>query len=952
MRTYGKVSLAKDIYGDLAWKIEPEPQVSIRLKRTFQKIHKGQYGEIHLSATASNTRELEWFMVRYPMEMEKADRAILIEKAAEQREIEDSIASIMAEDYTPPEMEMALPPREYQKVAAALAMRTGKLLIADDLGLGKAQPLHSTVLTPNGWVKMGDLSVGDPVIDPDGGTGYITGIHPQGLKTSYKVTTKDKATSECCDEHLWGLYSANDRKRNGEMRVLPLFSFMNELTGKPSKRGWSASKWFLPLPVAIEFTTNTLPLPIDPYLLGVMLGDGSFVEGSITITLPDDEIRSSVVSLLPNSVYLVHAGKIDWRVSRRAPSGANEVIDILRQLKLYGHDACGKFVPTMYLRASIGHRKAMLTALMDTDGDCTEGGTCIFNTSSPYLKDNMIELVRSLGGIASTSSTIPTYSYKGEKRTGRRAYRVNVRTKFNPFSLPRKSCRWHMPNMARAIHSVDKSGTAEMQCISVSTKNNLYITDGHMVTHNTITALCTLTDPSNLPCLVVTLTHLPKQWESECNKFLPALRTHIVKKSTPYDMTTITVGRGKKKREEKVLFPDVIIINYHKLRGWAETIAGVTKTVIFDECQELRRSESLKTIAAAHVSANSRTRIGLSATPIMNYGGEFFNVMNSIAPDSLGTKGEFLREWCNGVYGEKPSLRDPKAFGSYLRESGLMIRRTRSEVGRELEPLTKIPHAIDANTEELSKIEDSAAELAQIILAQGEAKKGMKMMAAEQLSNVLRQATGLAKAPYVADFVRMLVESGESVLLYGWHHEVYGIWQAKLKDLNPAMYTGKQSTTQKIESKRRFVEGESKILMMSLRAGAGLDGLQHCCRTVVFGELDWSPGTHSQCSGRVHRDGQTDPVMAYYLLSEYGSDPIVADVLGMKKAQSEGVINPEASLIARSNAGGHNSKKLAEAFMKQRGLEVKEPESATVLQFTPIEVDDGTVSSMKPTSRL
>jgi len=83
-------------------------------------------------------------------------------------------------------------------------------------------------------------------------------------------------------------------------------------------------------------------------------------------------------------------------------------------------------------------------------------------------------------------------------------------------------------------------------------------------------------------------------------------------------------------------------------------------------------------------------------------------------------------------------------------------------------------------------------------------------------------------------------------------------------------------------------------------------------------------------------------VMAYYLLSEYGSDPIVADVLGMKKSQSEGVINPEASLIERSNGGGQNSRKLAEAFMKQRGIEIREPESATVLKFAPIEVDDDT----------
>jgi len=566
--------------------------VALRLKRIFKQIDKGQYGEQWLSATTDNSRELEWFMSRYPMEIEANDQLVLTEKADEQRAKDSAIADILADGYEPPEMEMALPPREYQKVAAALAMRTGRLLVADDLGLGK-----------------------------------------------------------------------------------------------------------------------------------------------------------------------------------------------------------------------------------------------------------------------------------------------------------------------------------------------------------TITGMCIFTDPSNLPALVVTLTHLPKQWESEVNKFLPGLRTHIVKKSSPYDMTKVTVGRGKNKEEKKVLFPDVIIINYHKLRGWAETLAGVTKSVIFDECQELRRSESQKTIAAAHVSGHSRTRVGLSATPIYNYGGEFFNVMSSIAPDVLGTRAEFLREWCSGSSGDKPSITDPKGFGSYLREIGLMIRRTRSEVGRELEPLTKIPHAIEANTEELSKIEDSAAELAQIILAQGEAKKGMKMMAAEQLSNVLRQATGLAKAPYVADFVRILVESGESVLLYGWHHEVYGIWQAKLKDLNPAMYTGRQSTAQKIESKRRFVEGESKILMMSLRAGAGLDGLQYCCRTVVFGELDWSPGVHDQCTGRAHRDGQPDPVMAYYLLSEFGSDPIIADVLGVKRSQMQGIRDPNASLIARSNTEGHNSKKLAEAFMKQRGLEVKEPDVAKVLQFIPVKND-------------
>jgi len=108
---------------------------------------------------------------------------------------------------------------------------------------------------------------------------------------------------------------------------------------------------------------------------------------------------------------------------------------------------------------------------------------------------------------------------------------------------------------------------------------------------------------------------------------------------------------------------------------------------------------------------------------------------------------------------------------------------------------------------------------------------------------------------YVADFVRLLVESGEQVVLYGWHREVYHIWLDRMADLKPALFTGTESTSQKQEAKRRFLAKETPVLIMSLRAGAGVDGLQHVCKTVVYGELDWSPGVHEQGVGRVFRDG-------------------------------------------------------------------------------------------------
>ena len=430
----------------------------------------------------------------------------------------------------------------------------------------------------------------------------------------------------------------------------------------------------------------------------------------------------------------------------------------------------------------------------------------------------------------------------------------------------------------------------------------------------TASSICMLTDPRTLPALVVTLTHLPRQWQEEIKKFAPSLKTHIIKKGQPYDVTSN--GRLSRQLRLPEAFPDVLIINYHKLSGWAETLAPLVRTIIFDECQELRRTESQKYKSAKYIANSAEWRIGLSATPIYNYGGEFFSVLDVLRPGALGVPHEFFQEWCNG-WGDKASIQSPKAFGSYLRESGIMLRRTRAEVGRELPPLTKIPHHIDADPAALDRVSSSCAELARLILSQGEAFKGQKLQASEELSNKLRQATGIAKAPFVASFVRLLIESGEKVVLYGWHRDVYTIWNDALADLKPVMFTGSESPTQKEQSRQAFIKGQTPILMMSLRAGAGLDGLQGHCRTVVFGELDWSPGVHEQAIGRVHRDGQGDPVVAYFLMADSGADPIIADVLGLKRQQIEGVRDVNAALVEKLEGDRDHIKRLAAGYLAQ-----------------------------------
>ena len=196
-----------------------------------------------------------------------------------------------------------------------------------------------------------------------------------------------------------------------------------------------------------------------------------------------------------------------------------------------------------------------------------------------------------------------------------------------------------------------------------------------------------------------------------------------------------------------------------------------------------------------------------------------------------------------------------------------------------------------------------------------------------QLFNVLlRQATGVAKAPYVAEFVRLPMASEKKVILFGWHREVYSIWLEQLAEFKPMLYTGTESPKQKANAKDAFVNGDCRLLIISLRAGAGLDGLQSVCKVGVFGELDWSPGVHVQCGGRYWRDGQGEPSLAYFLLSEDGSDPVIADILGLKKGQIEGVLDPDADLVEALTVEPGSIKRLAQAYLTKLGEAVPVPD--------------------------
>ncbi len=395
----------------------------------------------------------------------------------------------------------------------------------------------------------------------------------------------------------------------------------------------------------------------------------------------------------------------------------------------------------------------------------------------------------------------------------------------------------------------------------------------------TISAAAALTMGAPLPAAVVVQPHLARQWKAQFEKFT-TLRAHVIAGTKPYDLPPA----------------DVYIFRYSNVAGWVDVIKeGVFKAVVYDEVQELRHgSGTAKGKACSVLSGRAELRLGLTATPIYNYGDEIHSVMDFVRPGLLGDTSEFIREWCNNTR----MVKDPDGLGSYLRDTGYFLRRTEDDPA--VDATMPRPNVIDWMVGwDTGAVRDEQAitrALAMKVLSGDFVEAGS---AARELDLKMRMMTGIAKARSVAAYVKLLLRDSPRVLLAGWHRDVYEIWRQELADFNPTLYTGSESAAGKARSVEAFTTGDSRVMMLSLRSGAGLDGLQHHCRDVVFGELDWSPQVHYQVIGRLRRPGQTEQVTAHYLHTNEGSDPVLIETLGIKSDQSRGISDPGIAPAAK-----------------------------------------------------
>jgi len=385
------------------------------------------------------------------------------------------------------------------------------VLCSGPAGVGKAQPLYSKILTPNGWTTMGEIRVGDEVLTPEGKPTKVIQIHPQGIKEIYRVYFNDSSYTDCCDEHLWltdTYYDRNYRVKKGGKRfysprkghVKPLSEIMETLNTSRGDKNHT-----IPLVKSIEFEEKELF--IDPYVLGCLLGDGGLTQNRITFTTQDTEIVELISERL-NDYHTINKKSGKYQYSIIGENNNNEILNNLNELNLKNIATINKKIPDKYLFNTKKVRLEVLRGLMDTDGYVNKNGTSTFFTNtSKDLIDGVCFIVNSLGGVFKLNDKIGSYiDNNGEKILCKKAYTLTISLppEDNLFKLKRKAQlvkpkTKYIPK--RYITDIEPIGQSEAKCISIDSKDSLYITDNFIVTHNSFVAIAValelLQDPDN-----------------------------------------------------------------------------------------------------------------------------------------------------------------------------------------------------------------------------------------------------------------------------------------------------------------------------------------------------------------------------------------------------------------------------------------------------------------------
>lgn len=398
----------------------------------------------------------------------------------------------------------------FQRFCVKRALKSGRFALFEDCGLGKEQPYSEPVLTPRGYVQMGNLKVGDYVIARNGKPTKITAIYEQGVKPVYEVRFSDGTFTRCGLNHLWNVKTLNDLSRGKEYRTIELKDILNDYRSIRVDKRYPgkeriAYKYSIPVCGEVEFAHTQIGL--DPYVLGTIIGDGCISQQSVTICKPNNELRMEISRRVQHGdiVSDFHQDGMTFSIHHETPNKTSWTKNELVRLGLMGLKSKEKFIPDEYKYASIEDRRLLLRGLIDTDGYIVSDGLTEYCTSSKRLMEDVSFIARSLGYMVRVVERYNYYQKGGERFRNYRVYIYN--------SNARK---------VKNIVDIKNVGNEQSRCIYVEDSEHLYLTRDFIVTHNTIQQLewaQKVKDHIDKPILILAPLGVVGQTINEGNRF-------------------------------------------------------------------------------------------------------------------------------------------------------------------------------------------------------------------------------------------------------------------------------------------------------------------------------------------------------------------------------------------------------------------------------------------------
>ncbi len=375
-------------------------------------------------------------------------------------------------------------------------------------GVGAEQPHSEILITPKGEITMGNVKVGTQLYDKHGNITNVTEVLPQGIKEIWKVKLLDGREVTCGENHLWTV-ETRIRKGKPEYKTLTTKKMFESGLIYKHSTGQKTYKYKIPSLKPVKFSEKTLPIP--PYVLGALLGDGTINGKNIKIASDDIEIVDKIISDLNkvwidsytytkdnsnNNYTLILKDKfskthLDYENSK---FGCNPLKRELENLKV--NVKCeDKFIPDIYKYGSIEQRFELVKGLMDTDGSVSNEGYCEFSNKSKQLIDDLAYVLRSLGIYCSMSyskreglKTITDRNNRTCTFEDSGYWRLYIATNQSIFNLERKFYRInHNKQTKTSVPIIDIYPTGlyeEQSCIIVDNEEHLYLTRDFIVTHN------------------------------------------------------------------------------------------------------------------------------------------------------------------------------------------------------------------------------------------------------------------------------------------------------------------------------------------------------------------------------------------------------------------------------------------------------------------------------------